>query len=43
MIEFYSESFEPKQATVNRLIMFSKSITSVKSEILKEILIINLN
>lgn len=43
MIEFYSESFEPKQATVNKLLMFSKSIKTVKSEILKEKLIINLN
>ncbi|WP_313373920.1 hypothetical protein [Chishuiella sp.] len=43
MIEVYSEKLEPKQSTIEKLLLFSKSISTVKSEELKTKLIINLN
>ncbi|STD59137.1 Uncharacterised protein [Empedobacter falsenii] len=43
MIEFYSEKFEPKQSTIEKLLMFSKSISALKLNNVKEIIILNLN
>lgn len=43
MIKFYTEKLEPKKSTVNRLLMFSKSISAIKSEKLDDKFIINLN
>lgn len=43
MIGFYSENQEPQQFTIIKILSFSKSIKFVKSTILHEDYIINLN
>ena len=43
MIEFYSEKFEPKQSTIEKLLMISKSISALKLNSVKQTIILNLN
>ncbi len=43
MIEFYSEDLQPQQYTIDKILFFSKSVRFIKSTILHEDFIINMN
>ena len=43
MIEFYSEDLQPQQYTIDKILFFSKSVRFIKSTILHEDFIININ
>ncbi len=43
MIEFYSENLQPQQFTIDKILYFSKSVRFIKSTLLHEDFIINMN
>jgi hypothetical protein len=43
MKEFYSENLNPKNSTIQQLLMFSKSLKIVKSIVIDEKIVLNLN
>ena len=43
MNKFYSKNLELKQSTVNKLLQFSQSISAIKTNLLQEKIIVNMN
>jgi len=43
MVNYYSENLEPKQSTVQQLLMFSKAVKSIQSNILNNQIVFHLN